>query len=263
MVPMFMSKIFFLSDVHLGAHTHELEKLKEQRLISFFKMVEQEGGDLVIVGDLFDFWFEYRHVVPRRHFRVLGQLALLSAERPVHYVAGNHDFWLDSFMQAEIGLVIHQDDMIMTSGGRKIYVCHGDGLLKNDHGYRFLKKVLRSRINIFLYRLLHPDFGVPFALFFSTWSRMTGEKKSHTYKDIDYRAFAYDKIDAGFDIVVLGHTHWAALDPHGAGCYLNPGFWGLDFTYAVVDNGKPELLVWDGQKSAPFAPGLPPGNPKS
>ncbi len=258
----FMSKIYFLSDVHLGAHDESLEVTKEQRLLTFFKMLEKEDATLVIVGDLFDFWFEYRHVVPRKHFRVLGMLSLLAAEREVHYMAGNHDFWLNSFMSEEIGINVHPDDLLLESGGRRIYIRHGDGLLKNDYGYRLMKKVLRNKVNIFLYQLLHPDFGIPLALSVSHLSRSVGEKKSDTYMDIDYREYAFQQIDSGYDIVVLGHTHWAALAPHAHGIYLNPGFWGMNFTYAVVQDGTPSLYTWNGSKGVPYTPTLPPGNVK-
>ncbi|MBN1480466.1 UDP-2,3-diacylglucosamine diphosphatase [candidate division KSB1 bacterium] len=258
-----MNKIYFLSDVHLGAHDDRLEKLKEQRLLSFFRMIEVESADLVIVGDLFDFWFEYKQVVPRKHFRVLGYLALLAAEREIHYLAGNHDFWLNSFMRNEIGLIVHDDEYVLNSSGRRIYMRHGDGLLKNDVGYRFLKRILRNKVNIFLYRLLHPDIGIPFALFFSHLSRNSGEKKSDTYADLDYRHYAFAMIEKEFDIVVLGHTHWAALAPHKHGYYVNPGFWGMNFTYAVVENGVPFLFAWNGQNGVPFSPAIPPGNIKN
>lgn len=259
-----MSKIYFLSDVHLGAHSQELENQKERRLLSFYKMIENEpDAMLIIVGDLFDFWFEYRHVVPNKHFRILGRLALLAKEIDVHYMAGNHDFWLNSFMTKEIGIKVHSDDLVLENGGKQIYIRHGDGLLKNDHGYRLLKKIFRNKVNIFLYQLLHPDFGIPFALFFSNLSRNSGEKKSHTYMDIDYREYAFQQIENGYDMVVLGHTHWAAAAPHKHGYYVNPGFWGKDFTYAVVEDGEPFLYKWSGEEGIAFEPTLPPGNTKN
>lgn len=258
-----MSKIYFISDIHLGAHSHELEKEKERRLLSFLKMVEQDpDAMLIIAGDLFDFWFEYKYVVPRKHFRILGQLSLIASQLDIHYMAGNHDFWLDSFMSKEIGITLHPDDFVIENGGRQIYIRHGDGLLKNDHGYRFLKKVLRNKFNIFLYRMLHPDLGIPLALFFSHLSRNSGAKKSDVYMDIDYREYAYEQIEKGYDIVVLGHTHWAALDPYKQGYYINPGFWGKNFTFVVVDNGEPKLYSWDGKKSVEYTPTFPPGNMK-
>lgn len=253
-------KIYFISDIHLGAHHAEHETLKRDRLLSFLQHVEQEDADLVIVGDLFDFWFEYRTVVPRQHFRVLGQLANMAQHNPIHYMAGNHDFWLDSFMSQEIGLHIHPDDFIINRASQRIYIRHGDGLLKTDYGYRFLKKILRNKVNIFLYRLIHPDFGIPFALFWSHLSRNSGEKQKDTYMDVDYRHYAFEKIDEGFDVVILGHTHWPARQQYHDGFYVNPGFWGMDFTYAVVDNGMPELLQWNGREGVPFEITLPPGN---
>ena len=257
-----MSKIYFFSDVHLGAHSEKLEKLKEQRLLSFLKKIQNEDADLVIVGDLFDFWFEYKYVVPRQHFRVLGLLSLLAADRNIHYLAGNHDFWLDSFIRQEIGLIVHDDDFVLKNAGRRIYVRHGDGLLRNDYGYRFLKRILRNKVNIFLYQLLHPDFGIPFALFLSHLSRNSGEKKSDTYMDDDYRDYAHEKLKSGFDMVVLGHTHWAALAPFKNGYYINPGFWGMNFTFAVVEDGEPGLFMWNGEEGIPYSPKFPPGNLK-
>ena len=255
-----MGTIYFLSDVHLGAHSAEQEQLKEERLVLFFEKIEREDAELIVVGDIFDFWFEYLHAVPRMHFRVLGKLANLAAKKTVRYVAGNHDFWLNSFMSNEVGLIIHPDEYIMNIDGKRFYITHGDGLLANDYGYRFLKKVLRNRANIFLYRMLHPDIGVPFALFFSHLSRNSSHRKKRPYSDSDYRAFAYSKIDEGFDYVVLGHTHWAAMQSHDKGYYLNSGYWGRDFTYIVVKEGIAQLLSWDGMNSETFYPQIPPGN---
>jgi len=255
-----MSKIYFLSDVHLGAHSASQERLKQDRLVSFFRKIENEGAELVIGGDLFDFWFEYNHVVPRMHFRVLAQLAALASKITVRYIAGNHDFWLDSFMSNEVGLIIHPDEYIMSLDGKKYFISHGDGLLKQDHGYRMLKWVLRHRVNIILYRLLHPDFGVPFALFCSHLSRKSSGRRKRPYSDSDYREFAFSKIDQGFDYVVLGHTHWAAMQPHNKGFYLNPGFFGRNFTYIVVNDGEAQLCTWNGQSSEPYEPQTPPGN---
>ncbi len=255
-------KLFFISDIHLGAHSDEHEELKQDRLVSFLHFVERENADLIIVGDLFDFWFEYKTVVPRLHFRVLGQLANLAQQQPIHYMAGNHDFWLNSFISDEIGLHVHPDDLVIQHKSQHLYIRHGDGLLKNDYGYRFLKKILRNKFNIFLYRLIHPDIGIPFALFCSHLSRNSAEKRQADYMDMDYREYAYSKIDQGYDFAVLGHTHWAAVDRHKHGYYINPGFWGMDFTYAVVEQGMPKILRWNGHEGVSFDITFPPGNMK-
>jgi len=246
-----MDKLYFISDAHLGAQNDEQEELKKDRFLSFLHHVHNQNADLIIVGDLFDFWFEYKHVIPRQHFHILARLDELTAKQPVHYMAGNHDFWMDSFMEQEIGLIVHPDDFITEKNGLKIYLRHGDGLLIEDKGYRFLKRILRNRLNIKLYRLLHPDVGIPLALAFSHKSRESGKNDIY-YSDEDYREFAREKIQEGFDLVVLGHTHVAALEKYGHGWYLNPGNWMEDFTFGVLQHGKPALYQWDGKHEIRF-----------
>ncbi|MBN1541055.1 UDP-2,3-diacylglucosamine diphosphatase [candidate division KSB1 bacterium] len=253
-----MEKILLISDAHLGSASEKIEKQRRERLVSFLRYVETHADRLVICGDLFDFWFEYDTVILRDHFRVLCELLRLTqAGVRVDYLAGNHDFWLGTFLQ-EIGVQIHADDWVLQSEGRRIYLCHGDGLLRNDYLYRLLKRVLRNRLNIRLYRLLHPDCGVRLALFFSRLSRMTGKDRAD-YTDIDYRRFAYEKIKEGYDCVVLGHTHWPALDNYAGGWYLNPGPWMTDFTFIEITAEGPALYCWDGDRPLSYKPVLPPG----
>ncbi|MDZ7314983.1 MAG: UDP-2,3-diacylglucosamine diphosphatase [candidate division KSB1 bacterium] len=257
-----MSRLYIISDLHLGAESKALEREKEEKAYSFFCHVKKERGDLLIVGDLFDFWFEYRHAVPKRHFRILSILSLMSKSIPIHYLVGNHDFWLNSFISEEIGLIVHADDFSFQYDGLRIYVRHGDGLLKSDHGYRLLKKILRNRLSINLYRAVHPDIGIPLALYCSGLSRKAGEKNGKDYRDDDYRDFAFQKIEQGYQVVILGHTHVPALAAYQNGVYLNPGFWGKNFTFAVLDDGAAKLFRWDGEKEIDFQPFLPPGNKK-
>lgn len=255
-----MAKLFCISDAHLGAQEPELEQLKKEKLTSFLNYVLQEDGELIINGDLFDFWFEYRHAVPRQHFQILAQLSnFVNTGKKIHYIAGNHDFWLDSFLEDQVGLILHRDEYELEFDGKKYYIRHGDGLLKKDYLYRGLKKVLRNPVNIFLYRLLHPDFGIPLALHFSHQSR-TAAKKQTDYSDSDYREFAFNKIDKGYDFVLLGHTHWPAKAKHLDGWYLNSGHWMGPFTFIVVENAVPKVLQWDGEKSMEIELALPPGN---
>lgn len=246
-------RIFIISDAHLGAQSEQQEQVKADLLSSFLKHVREQGNRLIICGDLFDFWFEYRYVVPKRHFRILAELSVLShAGITIHYVAGNHDFWMDSFMVEEVGMSIHPDDLQLDQNGKKIYFRHGDGILKKDYLYRFLKKVLRNPLNYFLYRLIHPDWGVPLALFFSNWSRNAAQKEENHYSDEEYRQFAFDRIHEGYDIVVLGHSHVPALLPHGEGWYVNAGNWMETFTFAVIEEAIPTLRQWQGNGFVPF-----------
>ncbi len=240
-------KLVVLSDAHLGAQSATAELIKTDLLHSFLRSRIAPPGRLIICGDLFDFWFEYRHAVPRRHFSILAQLSLLvrSGVR-IDYIAGNHDFWLGSFLQQEVGLHLHRDDLELEQAGKKIYLRHGDGLIKKDYGYRALKRVLRHPVNVFLYRLLHPDLGVPLALFFSQMSR-NAEKADCFKTDQDYRTFAFQKIEQGYDLVVLGHSHMPACMPYKHGWYVNAGDWIKAFTFAEIVNGQPALYHWDGE----------------
>ncbi len=257
-----MEKIFLLSDAHLGAQNEQVEKLKSEKLCSFLEFVYEQHGRLIICGDLFDFWFEYSHVVPKLHFRVLSLLArLIEKGLQVDYICGNHDFWLNSFIRDQVGISVHQDELIINGDSQKIYIRHGDGLLKNDYLYRCLKKILRSRICIMLYRCLHPDIGIPVALFAAHLSR-NAAKSRPDYCDVDYRQYSFQKIEQGFDMVVLGHTHWPALEAYKNGWYINPGMWMNKFTFAVIENNKPTVFSWDGKQPQPVELSLPPGNIK-
>jgi UDP-2,3-diacylglucosamine hydrolase len=254
-----MQNIMLISDAHLGADSDVVDVERRERLLSFFRYVEQQAQQLIICGDLFDFWFEYKHAILRDHFEVLCGLShLIRAGIRIDYLAGNHDFWLGSFLEQEIGVQVHVDDWELLANDRRIYLRHGDGLLKKDHLYRLLKRILRNRVNIQLYRLLHPDLGVPLALFFSRLSRQSA-RDQEDYTDIDYRRFAYAKIDAGCDYVVLGHTHWPACEMYGRGWYLNPGPWMSRFTFLQISAGGPALYQWDGAKAVEYHPQLPPG----
>jgi UDP-2,3-diacylglucosamine hydrolase len=254
-----MPKLFCISDAHLGAQSAEKESHKATLLNSFLEFILKSENDLLICGDLFDFWFEYRHAVPKLHFRTLALLADIShSGRKIHYLAGNHDFWLGSFLEQQIGLLIHKDDFSFEYNGKSIYAFHGDGLYKKDYLYRGLKKVLRHPFNIFLYRLLHPDFGIPLALHFSHQSRESKSNKTK-YSDRDYRDFAFDRINEGHDYVVLGHTHWPAMELNSGGWYLNAGNWIDAFTFIEIGD-KPGIYRWDGAKGVEWQLTLPPGN---
>ena len=240
-------KLIIISDAHLGAQSRADEQIKANRLLSFLQSRVSAPSRLIICGDLFDFWFEYRYAVPRRHFSILAQLSLLVRNGVrIDYIAGNHDFWLGSFLEQEVGLHLHRDDLELEQAGKKIYLRHGDGLIQKDHGYRALKKVLRHPFNVFLYRLLHPDVGVPLALFFSQLSR-NADKAACFKTDNEYRSFAFQKIEQGYDLVVLGHSHMPACTPYRQGWYVNAGDWIKAFTFVEIVHGRPALYRWDGQ----------------
>ena len=252
-----MKKIYIVSDAHFGAHIKEQEAKKRSLFLSLLDRVQEEKAELVINGDLFDFWFEYKYAVPRLHYEILSKLSsLIISGINIHYLSGNHDFWIGSFLSDEIGLKLHHNYLVIQNGKHKLYFCHGDGLLKKDSMYRFLKKILRHPLNIALYRWLHPDIGVPLALFFSNLSRNNNKNKTK-YDDSDYRQFAYDKINNGYNVVALGHTHVPALEKYKNGWYVNSGDWIKKFTFIEIDESGPKLLKWDGAKGVLIQPKQP------
>jgi UDP-2,3-diacylglucosamine hydrolase len=242
-----MKKIFFFSDVHLGLQNKQQEKEKERRLLSFLDHVQVHGEQLFIMGDLFDYWFEYTHVIPRGYHHVLSKLAsLVEHGIQVRYVAGNHDFWLKDFFPNDLGIPVYKDPFGMTLHGKRFYFHHGDGLALNDTGYRILKRILRSPVSIFLYGLLHPDWTVPVARGSSKTSRAyTGQKD---FGETDGMIqFAEAKIREGTDIVVMGHRHTPLEHHYGQGVYLNLGDWITYNTYAEYDGKEIHLKQWDSE----------------
>lgn len=241
-----MSQTFFISDAHLGLEDEEKEIHRVDHLLKFFNHVASCGGRLYIVGDLFDFWFEYRYVIPRRYFRIVCSLKEL-VEQNVHveYITGNHDFWMEDFFENDLAIRVHHQPLSMECGGKRFYVAHGDGLAKTDVGYRFLKKILRNRFNIHLYRLLHPDAGFRLALFFSHLSRNHREVK---IKDEEYAQYARARFAEGFDGVVLAHTH-RPHEVHESGhTYVNIGDWMHHYSYGRLEEGRLSLEYWpEGQ----------------
>lgn len=240
-----MPNTYFISDVHLGMSRSKSERVKEKRLISFLEHVATTGERLFIVGDLFDFWFEYRTVIPRGYTHILCALSRLQELGvELHYVAGNHDFWIRDFLTAELNVRVHFDPIEFVIDDHKFYIHHGDGLAKKDVGYRFLKRVFRNRTNIFLYSLLHPDIGIPLARWVSSLSR-NHTSGNRVPDDTDYIKEAIRKFQEGCDYAIFGHLHMPNMQIIGEKIYVNLGDWIDHFTYALYDGKKLELLKWN------------------
>ncbi len=238
-----MSKTFFFSDVHLGAGDAATEKQKQKRLLTFLQHVSETGERLFIVGDLFDFWFEYRTVIPRGYMPVLGALQRLMEDGvELHYIAGNHDFWVRDFLTREMGFQMHFEPAGFEISGKRFFIHHGDGVPKWDKGYRLMKRIFRNRTNIFLYSLLHPDLGIPLAKWVANLSR--NHQKNREIDDSDYRELAQEKFREGFDYVIFGHLHFPMLEDFGGKFYVNLGDWMEHFTYAEFDKEGFRLLKW-------------------
>ena len=246
---------YFFSDVHLGLDSLEREKEKENRLLGFLRHILPTSDHLVIVGDLFDFWFEYATVIPKGFHRTLASLQEFTDRGiPVHYLAGNHDFWMGEFFHKELGMELHFEPFEITLAGKRIFFHHGDGLAKNDTGYKLIKPVLRNRINIHLYRWLHPDIGVKLARGSSRTSRGYTAKK-HYGEEEGMIELARERIGQGVDIVMMGHRHKPSFLSIDRGMYVNLGDWITYNTYAELTTEGLHLNVWDGIRGRAYADG--------
>ena len=239
-----MKKVYFLSDAHLGLGIDSPQR--ERDLVAFLDSIAQDVDTLVLLGDIFDFWFTYKHVVPRGFSRFIGHLAQLSDMGvTIHYFIGNHDMWVFDYFQKEIGAIMHDEPAVLELGGHRMLLGHGDGLEGNDPHYNFLKRVFRCRFNQRLFALLHPWIGFSIA---DRWS--VGSRKKHPISEQDYRGDAHEGIyqyallrlqQEPFDYALFGHRHGCVLrplhcdQPSRDAFYLNIGNWIERRDYAVLD----------------------------
>ncbi len=239
-----MKTYFFISDVHLGLQNEEQEKLKEKKLVEFLKFAHDNCDELFIVGDLFDYWFEYKRVIQKGFLRTLGALASYrDSGKKIHYIIGNHDFLHKDFFEKEIGAVVYEDEIKIELNGQKFFIAHGDGLMAGDSGYKMLKKVLRNKFIQRLYSMIHPDLGIKIASGSSKASRDYTSTK-------DYGEFsglldtAKLLINQNYDYVVFGHSHRKTIEKFNNGTYINLGTWLLKPCYGKFTNNF-EILDWE------------------
>ncbi|MBN1780425.1 UDP-2,3-diacylglucosamine diphosphatase [bacterium] len=237
-----MQKIYFISDVHLGIESQDKEDYKEKQLLDLLKIVEKDATMLVIVGDLFDFWFDYRWVIPRPYLSIIIALKRLTdLGVKVLYCIGNHDFWLGTFFSKDLNISVYKGPLIINADGQRFYISHGDGLNKKDIGYRLLKIILRSPLTSAVCRLLHPDLIFSMARWFSSLSR--GCRPDHDHSD-PYVKKAMSLFGDGYDYVIFGHTHDPMTVNQGSHVYINTGEWMEQFTYAVYQKKHLQLKYW-------------------
>ncbi|MFH0762015.1 MAG: UDP-2,3-diacylglucosamine diphosphatase [Bacteroidota bacterium] len=240
--------VYFISDAHLGAPGPVASLAREKRLVEFLEEIKGTASDLFIMGDLFDFWFEYKHVVPRGFTRILGKLAELSdLGIKIHYFTGNHDIWNFSYLQEETGIILYNNPTAMTIGGKQFFLAHGDGLDESDPTFRFVKSIFTNRFLQWAFARLHPNLAFSIA---QKWSRRS--RARHTddcFHGESEPIIGYARkhlLNEGYDFLVFGHRHIPVdyqLSPHTRLIIL--GDWISNFSYAVFTEGKLELKTKD------------------
>ena len=245
--PLVPKPVYVASDVHLGA----VPSGRERAFVRWLGHAGAAASEVVIDGDLFDFWFEYRTAIPRGHTRVLGALAsLVDAGVPVRLVGGNHDWWGGSYLEQEVGLILHRDPLVLDLAGRRTFLAHGDGLGRGDLGYRMLRLVLRGRATRWAFRWLHPDVGARIATRVSATEERTGHSSEDEKRRASFlEAWAVSKLreDPSIELVVLGHTHIPRLlEVEPGRFYVNAGDWVNHQSYVILEPGQPPRLVeWE------------------
>lgn len=245
------TKYYFASDFHLGVPTLEKSKAREKKIVAWLDEVAKDAKEIFLVGDLFDFWFEYKTVVPRGYTRLFGKIAeICDSGIPVHVFTGNHDMWSFGYLPKELGVIMHKKPIIREINGKKLMIGHGDGLGPGDHGYKFIKKVFANPFCQWLFGWIHPDLGIGLADFMSRRSRASSQDYDEVYHG-DEKEFLVqyckrkEAEGSKIDYYIFGHRHLPINKKISeTATYINLGEWLKNYTYAVFDGETAELLEW-------------------
>ena len=241
-----MRKIYFASDFHLGIDAQYSSREREGQIVRWLDTIKDDADEIYLVGDIFDYWFEYKTVVPKGFTRLLGKLAELRDQGvPIYAFTGNHDMWMFGYFEEELDIPVYRAPIQRTLQGKQIMIGHGDGLGPGDHGYKFIKRVFANRIAQRLFAFLHPWLGVRLMKFFSGKSRdMTSVPEFLGEENEWLVQFCNTTLDREHvDYFVFGHRH-LPIDhvlKNGKSRYINLGDWLSHYTYGVMENGELKL----------------------
>ena len=246
-------KVYFISDLHLGLYPPERSTEREKVLVNWLGQISADAAELYLMGDIFDFWHEYRHVVPRGFTRFLGKLAEMSDNGvKLHFFTGNHDIWVYDYLPAEIGLTLYRDPVVREMDGRKFFLGHGDGLGPGDHGYKLMKWGFTNKVLQWLFARIHPNASIAFGKRWSKSSRYTKGIIAESYRGDDQElqvVFAKETLQKEhFDYFIFGHRHIPFDIQIGGARVINLGDWIVHFTYAVWDGKELELHSVDPEQ---------------
>lgn len=244
-------KIYFASDQHLGAPTPELSFPREQKFVAWLDEVKVDAAAIFLLGDLFDFWFEYQTVVPKGFVRVLGKLAeIRDSGIPIYFFVGNHDLWMSDYFEKELNIPVYHTNKEFVFNDAKFLIGHGDGLGPGDKGYKRMKKVFKNPFSKWLFRWLHPDIGVKMAHYLSVKNKLISGDEDVKFLGEENEwlvLYAKRKLETQhFDFFVFGHRHLPLEIQVGENSkYINLGDWIGYFTYGVFDGNSFQLKKYE------------------
>lgn len=244
------TKIYFISDAHLGIDNGHTSEYRELLLIKWLDQIKLDATEIILTGDIFDFWFEYKHLVPKGFYRLFSKLREISDSGiKITYFTGNHDMWIFGYLPQAIGAELVREVQVRTINGKKLYIGHGDGLGPYDKKYNFLKKIFSSSFFQFLFRTMHPSIAFRIALKWSSSSRKRHKfPKKDSFEDewlVKYARSVLEKQD--IDFFIFGHRHIPfQVQLSEKTVFTNLGDWLFNFSYAVFDGEKVELKrMWE------------------
>ncbi|MGB4776322.1 MAG: UDP-2,3-diacylglucosamine diphosphatase [Daejeonella sp.] len=243
------SKIYFASDFHLGVPNYPLSREREDRIVKWLDFIRQDAAEIYLMGDIFDFWFEYAKVIPKGFIRLQGKLAeLTDSGIKITFFKGNHDMWMFDYFTKELGIQIISNELIFERNGKFFYLHHGDGLTSDEPGYKFLKSFFRSRFCQWLFARLHPNLGMGIAHLWSRKSRIANNKKEEFKTAEEEWLVNYSKEllkTKQYNYLLFGHRHLPLDIPlNDTSRYINLGEWINYNSYAVFDGDDLELVYW-------------------
>ncbi len=242
-------KIYFASDMHFGVPGRDDSATRERKFVQWLDRIAGDAGELFLLGDVFDFWFEYKKVVPKGFVRVLGKLAELSDRGiSLHFFTGNHDLWIRDYLTVETGMHLYRSPQVFERHGKRFLIGHGDGLGPGDPGYKFMKSIFVNPVAQWMFRWLHPDAGVALAQYLSRKNKyISGEETP--WRGEEEAIIKYCRTYASgerIDFFVFGHRHTPVIYPLDAqGIYVNTGDWLHAYSYAVFDGRDISLHTWE------------------
>jgi len=245
-----MGKTYFASDFHLGTPNYEESLIREKRVVQWLEHIKSDCDNLFLLGDIFDFWFEYKTTVPKYYNRLLGTLAQMTDDGiPIYFFKGNHDMWTFGYLEKEIGLTVIDEEWVGKIHDKTFYVHHGDALWKGEKTYKLIRKIFRSKLAIWLFHRIHPNFGVKLANMLSKKSRNKNSQLDHIKipleQEFQYQ-FAQEHIKTNpIDFYIFGHRHNPMEVTIGAHSkMINLGDWVSHFTYATFDKHEVSIHTY-------------------